>query len=117
MLHTRPIPVVSPWQSRAEPLPTVAELVARALADTDFLGDISDATLADDAANDADLAAEMWSEEHGDTAVPLALIRDAAATLIERGALALAERAAERAEYEREIARQPVAEYARYRSV
>jgi hypothetical protein len=49
------------------PQPSVAELVARAVADTDFLGDLTPATdtLAH-AADYADQAAEIWEDAAGD---------------------------------------------------
>ncbi len=70
-------------------LPTIAELVARAIADTDFVGDISTdpEDMAHVAANSADLAAEMWEEANDypvNITVPSALIAEVRTALIAR---------------------------------
>lgn len=67
------------------------DLVTLALTDTDFIGDLDPATLADNVANSADLAAEI-SEDRTGIAVPLDVIHAARAKLVERGYLILAER-------------------------
>lgn len=69
----------------------VAGLVALALAETDFLADLDPATLADNAANSADLAADITEDRTG-IAVPHALISDARQALAERGYTILAAR-------------------------
>ena len=67
--------------------PTLGELVGRAVEDTDFLGDIDrdPHILAAVAANAAEAAEELWEEEHGWPlhGVPLALIQDVTAALIQ----------------------------------
>lgn len=67
--------------------PTLGELVGRAVEDTDFLGDIDrdPHILAAVAANAAEAAKGLWEEEHGWPlhGVPLALIQDVTAALVQ----------------------------------
>lgn len=72
--------------------PTAAELAALAITQTDFIGDLDPATLAANAENSADLAAEIWSDEHGGPPMSLALIAAARRLLADRGYLLLCER-------------------------
>ncbi len=81
-------------------LPTLAELVARAIADTDFVGDISadPEDMAHVAANAADLAVEQWEEAHDypvNITVPSDLIALVRTALIARAQRYLDLRAAE----------------------
>lgn len=90
--------------TRTRILPTVADLVARALADTAFLADLAgsrDPDLFGDADAAATEAAERWEMELGGAAaigglVPAPLIADAAAALAARGAVWLREREIDR---------------------
>jgi hypothetical protein len=67
--------------------PTLGELVGSAVQGTDFLGDIDrdPHILAAVAANATEAAVELWEEEHGWPlhGVPLALIQDVTAALIQ----------------------------------
>jgi hypothetical protein len=67
--------------------PTLSELVGRAVEDTDLLGDIDrdPHILATVAASAADAAAEQWGDDHGwrPQGVPLAVIHDVTAALIQ----------------------------------
>jgi hypothetical protein len=84
-------------------LPTIADLVARAIADTDYLGDLAGTRHPDvlDAAHAAATeAAERWEMEHAPERVggivPAPLILDAAHALAARGEAWLADRWADR---------------------
>lgn len=70
----------------------VNELAAIAIAQTDFVSDLDPATLTANAENSADLAADIWSDEHDGQPVPLAVIVAARRLLVEHGYLLLCER-------------------------
>jgi hypothetical protein len=67
--------------------PTLGELIGCAIGDTDFLGDINrdPHILVAVAANSANAAAEQWEDDHSWPlqGVPLALIHDVTAALIQ----------------------------------
>jgi hypothetical protein len=69
----------------------ITDLCAIAIAHTDFIGDLDAAALVDNAANSADLAADIWTDAH-DQPVPLAVIVAARLLLVEHGYLLLCER-------------------------
>ncbi len=82
-------------------LPTVADLVARAVADCEFLPqlDCRDPDVMAAAADAADEAAELWEADHDAAgAVPHALILDARHALALRGEAWLAAREADAAD-------------------
>jgi hypothetical protein len=85
-------------------LPTVADLVSRAVADTDFLRALAaerDPDVLAAAADAADEAAEQWETEHGaivGKSVPHMLIVDARHALAARGEAWMADRQADAAD-------------------
>ena len=52
------------------------------MTQTDFVGDFDPATLEANCANSIDLAADIWSDAHGYTPVPLSLIQWARCALL-----------------------------------
>jgi hypothetical protein len=81
----------------AHPLPTVAELIKLAIAESDFIGDLDHATLAANAENSIDLICELWEEAHG-VSVPLRTVVAARRALFERGWVILCRREMEAAD-------------------
>lgn len=93
-MFARPAPLPECWTPASwpdSPLPLAAELFLLAVSDTDFIADLDPATLADNAANSADLAADIWADRHH-VAVPLHLIVAAREQLVEHGYRLLCER-------------------------
>ena len=52
------------------------------MTETDFVGDLDPATLEANCANSIDLAADLWSDAHDYTPVPLSLIQWARCALL-----------------------------------
>jgi hypothetical protein len=83
----------------AEGKALVDELLRRVLADTDFLGDLTDDVrlVEANAARSVDMAAELWSDDHGEL-LPIALLAAAHAELVQQAHDMLEERAEQEAE-------------------
>jgi hypothetical protein len=75
--------------------PTLEALLYSAIHDTDFLGDLTDdePVLRSICENAVDLAADLWSDRHGDAPVALELIKAAREMLLVEAKDMLADRA------------------------
>jgi hypothetical protein len=75
--------------------PTLEALLYSAVHDTDFLGDLTDdqGVLRSHCENAVDLAADLWSEAHGDAPIALELIVAAREMLLVEAQDMLADRA------------------------